>query len=204
MDFFDSATLWQIQNLAYLLILLAVWTTILAVIMPGTGALEAFAGVCLFLSAIAALTLPINFWALPLLLLGFLAFVLELWKPAKGVFLLFSILLFIAGSIFLFRDPQGGLAGVSWWIAVTGSLLTAVFFWFAFHSYIRGNRGRKDYSADQVIGKVGETRTEVFRQGSVQVASALWSAQSESRIPVGTKVRVISRDGLTLTVRKEE
>ncbi len=50
----------------------------------------------------------------------------------------------------------------------------------------------------------GEARTEIYNGGSVQVASALWSARSDERIPTGSKVRVVSRSGLTLTVTKEQ
>jgi membrane-bound serine protease (ClpP class) len=204
MDTIDSALLWQIQNLAYLLILAAIWTTVLAVIMPGTGAIEAVAGGSIFLSVIAILTLPVNLWALPFLGLGFIAFLLELGKPLKGIFLLFSILFFIGGSILLFRGPQGELAGVTWWVAVFGSVSTALFFWFAISKYIHSGRDVKDFGPDHVIGQVGDARTDIHARGSVHVASALWSAQSETPIPAGTRIRVVSRNGLVLMVRKEE
>jgi membrane-bound serine protease (ClpP class) len=204
MNFLDSGTLWQIQNLAYLLVLAAVWTTLLAAIMPGTGAFEVIAGGCIFLAMIAVFTLPVNLWALLLILAGLIAFGLELRRPMGGLFLVISILLFAAGSIFLFRGPQGELAGVAWWLAAIGSLATALFFWLAFSKYIQGHHEAKDYGVDRVIGMVGEAKTEVFQGGSVQVASALWSARSDERIPVGSRVRVLSRDGLTLKVTKEK
>jgi membrane-bound serine protease (ClpP class) len=203
MDIVDSALLWQIQNLAYLLILAAIWTTVLAVVMPGTGVVEAIAGGCIFFSVIAVLILPVNFWALPVLLLGFIAFLIEVAKPFKGVFLLFSILFFIGGSILLFRGPQGELAGVAWWVAVLGSVSTAGFFWFAISKYILGGREAKDYGPDHVLEQVGEARTDIHTQGTVQVASALWSAQSDSPIPAGTRIRVVGRNGLVLIVRRE-
>jgi membrane-bound serine protease (ClpP class) len=204
MQIVDSATLWQIQNLAYLLILAAIWTTVLAVVMPGTGALEVVAGVCIFLSAIAILTLPVNLWALPFILLGFIAFLLELRRPMKGLSLFFSILFFIAGSILLFQGPQGELAGITWWVAILGSISTAGFFWFALNRYIQGAREVHESETDQVVGQLGEARTAIHRQGSVQVSSALWSARSDAPIPQGARVRVLSRNGLILTVQKDE
>jgi membrane-bound serine protease (ClpP class) len=204
MNFLDTGTLGQIQNLAYLLVLASVWTILLAVIMPGTGAFEVVAGGCLFLATIAVFTLPVNLWALLLILAGLIAFGLELRRPMGGLFLVISILLFTAGSVFLFRGNQGELAGVTWWLAAIGSMTTAFFFWLAFSRYINGKREAKDYGPDRVVGMVGEARTEIYRGGSVQVASALWSARSDERIPVGSRIRVISRDGLTLTVTKEK
>jgi membrane-bound serine protease (ClpP class) len=204
MNLLDTGALWQIQNLAYLLLLVAVWTTLLAAVMPGTGAFEVIAGGCIFLAVIAVFTLPINLWALLLILAGILSFCLELRRPMGGLFLVIAILFFAGGSVFLFRGSQGELAGVSWWLALVGSLATALFFWLAFSKYIQGNREAVDYGPDRVIGKVGEARTEIFQGGSVQVASALWSARSDERLPVGTRVRVLSRDGLILKVTKEQ
>jgi membrane-bound serine protease (ClpP class) len=199
----DLASVPNIQNLAYLVLLAAVWTTILAVIMPGTGAIEGVAGVCIFLSVYAVFALPKNFWALPLIFLGVIAFFLELRWPARGIFVLVSILLSSIGSAFLFRGSQGELAGVAWWIAAIGSLLTAGFFWLAFSTYLRSGRSVMDFSANEVVGQVGIAKTEISMQGSVQVASALWSAKSDVPIPLGSRVRVIARHGLVLTVQKE-
>ncbi len=193
----------QIQNLTYLILLAALWTLILGAIIPGTGVVEGVAAVCLFLSTVAVFSTPINIWALPLIFLGVVAFFLELRVPARGIFLLVSIVLSTVGSAFLFRGPQGELAGVSWGIAAIGSLATALFFWLAFSTYLRSGRSVVDYSADRVIGQVGIAKTDISLQGSVQVASALWSAKSEQPIPSGSSVRVVARNGLVLTVQRE-
>jgi membrane-bound serine protease (ClpP class) len=193
----------QIQNITYLILLAALWTLILGAIIPGTGVVEGVAAVCLFLSTVAVFSTPINIWALPLIFLGVVAFFLELRIPARGIFLLVSIALSTVGSAFLFRGPQGELAGVSWGIAAIGSLATALFFWLAFSTYLRSGRSVVDYSADRVIGQVGIAKTDISLQGSVQVASALWSAKSEQTIPSGSRVRVVARNGLVLTVQKE-
>jgi membrane-bound serine protease (ClpP class) len=199
----DLTSIPNIQNLAYLILLAAVWTTILAVILPGTGALEGLAGICIFISAFAIFELPKNLWALPLIFLGVIAFFLELRFPARGIFVLVSIVLSTIGSAFLFRGSQGELAGVAWWIAAIGSLLTAGFFWLAFSTYLRSGRSVMDFSADNVVGQIGFAKTDVSNQGTVQVASALWSAKSDVPIPSGSRVRVIARHGLVLTVQKE-
>jgi membrane-bound serine protease (ClpP class) len=193
----------QNQNLTYLILLTALWTLILATIIPGTGALEAVAGVGLFVSTVAVFLQPINVWALPLIFLGVIAFFLELRVSAHGIFLLVSIVLSTAGSAFLFRGPEGQSAGVSWWIATIGSLLTAGFFWFAFSTYLHSGRSVVDFSADNVVGQLGIAKTDISQQGMIQVASALWSARSDSPIPSGSNVRVVARHGLVLTVQKE-
>jgi membrane-bound ClpP family serine protease len=188
-----------------MILIAALWTLVLASVMPGTGAFEAVAGVGLFISTVAVFLEPINAWAIPLIFLGVVAFFLELRFSARGFFLLVAIVLATVGSAFLFRGPNGELAGVSWWIAAIGSLLTAGFFWLAFSTYLHSGRSVVDFSADKVVGQVGTAKTDIsMQQGMVQVASALWSARSDSPIPSGSRVRVHSRHGLVLTVQKEE
>jgi membrane-bound serine protease (ClpP class) len=193
----------QIQNLTYLILLATLWTLVLGAIIPGTGVVEGVAAVCLFLSTIAVFSTPINVWALPLIFLGVIAFFLELRISARGILLLAAIVLSTVGSAFLFRGPQGQLAGVSWWIAAIGSVLTAFFFWLAFSTYLHSGRSVVDFSADNVVGQVGIAKTDIALQGSVQVASSLWSAKSDVSIPSGSRVRVLARHGLVLTVQKE-
>jgi membrane-bound ClpP family serine protease len=52
----------------------------------------------------------------------------------------------------------------------------------------------------KIIGDIGEAKTDIFTEGSVQVGSELWSARSDALIPSGSKVRIVKRDGFTLEV----
>ena len=49
---------------------------------------------------------------------------------------------------------------------------------------------------------MGEAKTSIADEGSVQVAGELWSAKSEQAIPEGTHVRVTGREGFSLVVEK--
>jgi membrane-bound ClpP family serine protease len=60
------------------------------------------------------------------------------------------------------------------------------------------SRPRHDLAS--LIGAVGEARSEVHDEGSVQVSGELWSARSETAIPDGAPVRVTGRDGFILIV----
>jgi len=53
-----------------------------------------------------------------------------------------------------------------------------------------------------LVGQVGEARTKIHDQGSVQVGGELWSARSEKEIPEGSSIRVIRRDGFVVVVEK--
>jgi len=53
-----------------------------------------------------------------------------------------------------------------------------------------------------LMGKIGNTKTAIGEEGSVQVAGELWSARSDQLIPVGCSVKVVRREGFVLVVEK--
>ena len=61
---------------------------------------------------------------------------------------------------------------------------------------------RPSHDLEALIGQVGEAKSKIHENGSVQVAGELWSARSEHTISVGSSVRVIKRDGFVLLVEK--
>jgi membrane-bound serine protease (ClpP class) len=193
----------QNQDIAYFFLIASIWTGALAVSSPGTGMLELAACVCVLITAVFAVFLGINFWALGILAAAFLVFLLEIIRPLKGIFLFLSVVLFSIGSVFLFQNGEGGGAAVSWPLAVVSSLGTAGFFWLVVRQVLQTRKKAVHMNPSAVVGKIGEAATEIFQEGSVQVASELWSARSATRIPAGSRVRILSRDGLILTVEKE-
>jgi membrane-bound ClpP family serine protease len=61
---------------------------------------------------------------------------------------------------------------------------------------------RPTHSLDGLVGQIGEAKTRVDEEGSVQVDGELWSARSEKSIPAGSMIRVIRREGFVLIVEK--
>jgi membrane-bound ClpP family serine protease len=53
-----------------------------------------------------------------------------------------------------------------------------------------------------LVGQVGEAKTRIHTDGSVQVGGELWSARSEKSIPSGSSIKVIAREGFVLVVEK--
>ena len=111
------------------------------------------------------------------------------------------MVLLIGGSIFLFVDEKGWPT-VNPLLAVIVSIISAGFIWIAVDRVlaIQGSRPSNDLQA--LIGKVGEARTEIKTDGSVQVGGELWSARSEKPISAGSPVRVIDREGFVIVVEK--
>ena len=61
-------------------------------------------------------------------------------------------------------------------------------------------------NSDRVIGKIGDVIKDIKKNeyGEVKVYGNVWTATSDEEIPIGSKVKVISIDGVKLIVKKEE
>lgn len=190
-------------NIAYLLMVVGLLLTLLAIITPGTGMLEVGAAFCLILAGYAVYNLSFNLWALILLILSIIPFLLAIRRKRRELFLALSIVLLIAGSVFLFQNENGGPA-VNPWLAAVTSILVAGFLWFVTQKTLQAIQSRPTHDLDKLIGQVGEAKTKIHEEGSVQVAGELWSACSDSPIPSGSQIRVTERFGFVLKVEKDQ
>lgn len=186
-------------NVAYLLLVSGFLLAILALVSPGTGLLEVSALFVLLLAGWGIYNLPVNFWALGLLLLGVFPFLLAVKKSRQPVYLGISILALVIGSVFLFRG-QGWQPVVHPALAVLVSALVIGFLWLVVRKAIEAEQARPSHDLEALIGAIGEAKTDIHQEGSVQVAGELWSARSAQPIPGGARVRVVGREGLILDV----
>lgn len=187
-------------NIAYLLIAGGLILAALALAAPGTGVLEGLALIPLVLAGWLITQLPINAWALLVLLIGAILFFVSVRWPRNKAYLAASIAALVLGSAFLFRSQVWWVPAVNPILAFVVSLLSAGFFWTVALKAIEASQARPTHDLSSLVGAVGEASTKIHDEGSVQVASELWSARSEQSIPVGTRVRVVGRDGFTLIV----
>ncbi len=189
-------------NVAYLLLLAGSLLGLLAVVTPGTGLLEIGTLFCLVLAGYAITQLEFNLWALIVLVVSLVPFFIAIQKPKREWALALSILGMVVGSVYLFRNAEGGVA-VNPLLAVPSSLLYAGFIWIATRKTLQALHLQPTHNMNMLVGKIGETRTSVFEDGSVQVSGELWSARSKEKIPAGTHVKVVARDGFILEVETE-
>ena len=187
-------------NIAYVLLVLGSILTLLAIVTPGTGALEIGALFTLALSGFAAFKMGINLWALIVLALMLVPFIYAIRKPKRDRYLALSIFMLIIGSIYLF-PTQGLKPSVNPYLAVIVSSIAGVFIWVIVLKTLAAMHSRPTHDLDGLLGQIGETKTIVLNEGSVQVDGELWSARSEKRIPAGKPARVIGRDGFTLIIQ---
>ena len=188
-------------NVAYLFVIGGVLLVMLAIATPGTGLMEIAALFCIVLAGYAAYSLSFNWWALLLLALSIVPFVYALQKPKRELYLALSILLLIVGSIFMFPRTANG-STVNPVVAILASIFVAGFLWLAVRKSMEAAGIKPSHDLDGLLGKIGEARTKIEDDGSVQIEGELWSARSEKIIPAGSSIRVLRREGFVLIVEK--
>ncbi len=190
-------------NLAYLLLVTGFVLGMSAVLTPGTGILEIGALIAFILAGWELIYLPINWWALVILILGVFPFMIAVRLSKKVYFLVISIAALVVGSVFLFDGP-GWKPAVNPWLALIVSTLVVIFMWVATTKSIQASLLEPSHDLASLIGQEGEARTEIAAEGSIYINGELWSARSDQPLAVGTRVRVLDRQGLVLTVEAVE
>jgi membrane-bound serine protease (ClpP class) len=187
-------------NVAYLLLVVGIVMVIMALFAPGTGIIELGAFFLLLLAGWEMTQLPINLWALGLLVLGVIPFILAVRKSHKLIYLAIALAAFIIGSIYLFKGEYWWQPGVNPILAIVTSLLAGGYIWIAVTKVLETEYMRPQHGTSQLIGKIGEAKTDILDEGSVQIESELWSAHSAVPIDEGNDVRVVKIDGFILEV----
>ncbi|HKI54292.1 MAG TPA: NfeD family protein [Anaerolineales bacterium] len=189
-------------NIAYLFLLGGVLLAMLALAAPGTGFFEIAALFCISLAGYAIYNLSFNWWALILIALSIIPFVYSIQKPKREIYLGISIFVLVVGSIFFFPSEGGGPA-VNPFVALSASALVSGFLWIAVGKTVQAAHARPSHDLEALVGQVGEAKTKIHDEGSVQVAGELWTARSEKPIKAGSPIRVVRREGFVLIVEKQ-
>jgi len=186
-------------NVAYFLLVIGFLLAVLALFTPGTGILEVGAVLILAMAGYGVINLPLNLWALVILILGVFPFILALRQSHRLVFLAIAIAALVIGSVFLFRSEESIMA-VDPLLAAPVSALAVAFLWFVAKKGLEAIARRPDHSLERLNGLVGIAESDIYLEGAVSVGGEQWSARSEDFIPAGSQVRVIGREGLVLIV----
>ena len=188
-------------NIAYVVLVGAILFLLTAIATPGTGIPEALGLLGLAAAGYAVYHLSLNWWALLLLIASLVPFYFSVRGPRREVWLALSIIGLTLGSVFFFPAREGWISVNPILAAVTSALFAALL-WVAARKVVQIFQTRPALELSALIGQSGEARTDVRDEGSVQVASELWSARSDKLIPAGRPVKVVGRDGFVLIVEE--
>ena len=194
-------------NIAFLLLTLGGIGILIELLSPGLVGPGIVGAIALALAFVAAGNLPVNWVGVGLIGLAMGLFFLESQAPGIGIFGVSGAVSFILGAFLLF----GGLSPppietpsfrVSlWMISAVSAILFSILVLF-FRTVLQARRTHYPGAIEGLVGATGTTATTLEPRGSVQVASELWSAVSDSGepIPEGEEVIVTEVEGLTLKV----
>jgi membrane-bound serine protease (ClpP class) len=189
-------------NVAYFLLVAGFVMAILALFSPGTGFIEIGALFALALAAYGIINLPINTWALVILVAGVFPFILALRRSRQYIFLVIALAALIVGSVFLFRAEEGAMA-VHPILAILVSILSMGLLWVIGRTGLSAMSQPLSHDLGRFIGEVGEARTDIHLGGAVYVGGEEWTARSDTFIPAGSLVKIVGRQGLILLVEPE-
>ncbi len=187
-------------NVAYLLLIVGIVVAIMALFAPGTGVLEAAALFVLFLAGWDISQQAINIWALALLIVGVVPFIIAMRRSRNLAFLVVALVAFVIGSAYLFQGTAPWKPGVNPILAIIVSIIASGYLWIAATKVLETEKLKPRHDLAKLIGDIGEARTDIHSEGSVQLGSELWSARSEEPIHAGSKVKVLRREGFILDV----
>jgi membrane-bound serine protease (ClpP class) len=188
-------------NVAYLLMLLAIYGLIAEVTTPGAVVPGVVGVISAILALVALSSLPVTLAGVLLLLFAVALFVADVHATTHGVLTLGGVGSLVLGSALLFNTGVGG-AGLDPWLIAAAAIVSAAFFGFILRK-AAGARSRQALaSAATLVGAVGEAREALDPEGRVFVAGAEHEAVSSGEtIPRGTQVTVVAQKGARLAVR---
>lgn len=191
-------------NIAYILLMIGIYGIIFELSNPGAIFPGVIGAVSLILAFYSLQTLPINYAAAGLILLGIVLFILELKFTSYGLLTLGGIICFVLGSLMLI-DTDNPLFKLSFSVVIPVAVVTALFFAFLLRLAYKAHKRKPVTGVEELVGLRGIAKTDIdSRSGMVMIHGELWQAISEEKINKDEEIVVQEVKGLTLKVRKAE
>ncbi len=187
-------------NVLYIFLMLGLLLAVLAILTPGTGLLEIGALFSLFFAGWGVYNSAVNLWAVILMMAGAIPFILVVRLRGGRRYLGLSLAAILTGAAFIFRGPAWWQPAANPLLIIVVSALSAGYLWIAAIKTLEMENVRPSHDLGGLLGAVGEAKTAVHEEGTIQVLGELWSARSSNPIAAGAQVRVAGRDGFILEV----
>lgn len=189
-------------NIAYLLMMLGFYGILYELSNPGFGFSGIGGAIALILALYSFQVVPINYAGLALIIFAFILFVAEVFTPTYGILGAGGAIALLLGSLILIDSPSKELR-VSLSLILPVVAATVIFFTFALGAGLKAQRRKIVTGGEGMVGKVGEARSDLDKEGRIFVQGELWKAISiKEVIKKGEKVKVVGLDGLKLKVEK--
>jgi membrane-bound serine protease (ClpP class) len=187
-------------NLAFLFFWLGLGLIVLELLVPGHIFSGTIGTILLILAIVSFGLLPIRLVGILLLIASVVFFLVELSAPGLGVWGIAGVVALVLGGTFLYNGAGG--VRVSPWVIAPVAVGAALFFGLVVSKVLSLRRLPPPPGPQAIVGTTGVVvGAALDPEGVVRVAAEEWRARSSGgSIPGGTSIRVLSLDGLVLTV----
>lgn len=185
-------------NIAYMLMLLGIYGLFFELANPGYVLPGVVGGTALLLALYAFQVLPINYAGLALIVLGIFFMVAEAFAPSFGALGLGGLAAFVFGSVIL-MDEKGLQISLSL-IGTTGLFSFVCILWLV--TRLLSLRRRRVITGEELmLDSVGVVMDDFTVNGRVWILGESWQASTTIPLKKGDKVKILSQDGLHLSVK---
>ncbi len=187
---------------AYLLFVLGLALLVFEFYTAGVGVAGVVGAVMFLLACFGLWILPVNLWALVLLVVAMLAFSIDVQTGVPRFWTIVGSICLIVGTIGLFQDP----ASMSWIPMLVGVVGIISMMVSGMPTMVRTRFSTPTIGREWMIGEVGSAVEDVSPDGVVDVRASLWRARTNRATPIlaGAAVRVVAVEGLWLEVEPED
>lgn len=186
-------------NVAFILMLIGIYGLILEFFNPGAVVPGLVGAISLLVALYALALIPINYAGAALVLIGIGLMIAETHIGAFGAIGVGGVVAFVIGALMMFpsRAPGFALSGA----VVAGTAIgSAALLLLAFAALLRARQRPVVTGSEALIGATGETVSWQGDEGRVRVKGEIWRARADAPLADGSRIKVISRDGLILFV----
>lgn len=190
----------------YLLLVIGLSLLIFEFFTAGIGVAGLVGAVCSVLACFGLAELPIRGLALAAILVGMVAFAVDVQVGVPRFWTGVGLALHVLGSFFLFRDVDGTSLRPSWVTLLVGIGGAALTYIVGMPSMTRTRFGTPTIGRDWMVGAMGTAVDDIAPEGSVRLHDASWRARTNRATPIprGSEVKVVAIDGVTLEVEPLE
>tara|TARA_Y100000590_G_scaffold404420_1_gene491927 strand:+ start:4496 stop:5863 length:1368 start_codon:yes stop_codon:yes gene_type:complete len=200
-------------NITFLFLTLGALLIFIEILIPGTIVSGVFGIILLILAFIGLNNLPVNYFAVILIILALVLIYIEFSIAGFGIVGIMAIFSFVFGAIVLFGNNSITFLpnniestvfmgfNVNFWIIFILSIIFTSFFFYLIYDIRKSEKQKKRYNFN-ILNQIGITTSELNPNGFIYLNDEIWSAESYdlTNIPINTSVRVKAIDDLILKV----
>ncbi len=188
-------------EVAYLLFVIGLAIIVFELFVAGVGIAGVIGAGALFLSGYGLAILPVNWWAVALLLLAMFFLAIDIQTNVPRLYTIVGLVCFVLGTWFLYDGVS-----MSWITALVGIVSAVLYAYTGMPSMVRTRFSTPTIGRKWMIGEMGEAVSAVDPEGTVRIRDAAWRAITNRATPIreGESIRVIGIDRLILEVEPDE